>query len=207
MPPTRVLALTKTRAPMVVLFRLHQLVHQRGRGREPHSALLPARREDVELYGVDIPLINAFARVERGCSQVILFEGIQQVVLFYAHLITAMNLLNRLRPNRHIDIDGWRETEGAAFSLAGFSLLYNYMKTGQVLIALGDILGPAALHNTRLGYAATIAFLLAHELGHLVLGHTGPSGAVAERNQVPLAVEQNINRYQENEFAAPALRP
>jgi hypothetical protein len=67
---------------------------------------------------------------------------------------------------------------------------------------LGDILGPAALHNTRLGYAATIAFLLAHELGHLVLGHAGPSGAVAERNQVPLAIEENINRYQENEFAA-----
>ena len=158
--------------------------------------------QDVELYGVEVPYINAFARLERQARQVILFDGVQQVALFYAHLITVINLLNQLRPERYIEIDGWREKEAASFSLAGFSLLYDYMKTGQVLIAVGDILGPVAQKNTRLGYVATIAFLLAHELGHLVLGHTGHSGAVAERNQVSLAIEQDINEYQQNEFAA-----
>ena len=158
--------------------------------------------EGVEIYGVEVPLINAFARLEKGCKQVILFEGIQQVALFYAHFITVMNLLNRLRPGRTIEIEGWREKESASFSLAGFSLLYEYMKTGEILIAVGDILGPAALRNTQLGYAATIAFLLAHELGHLVLGHTGLSGAIAERNQAPLAIGQEINQYQQNEFEA-----
>jgi hypothetical protein len=156
----------------------------------------------VELYGVDVPLINAFAREEDGISQVVLFEGIQQVVMFHAHLVTVLNLLNTLRADRCVNIDGWKENEGAAFSLAAFSLLYEYMKTGQPLIAIGDILGPSALQNTKLGYEAAIAFILAHEVGHLALGHTGPSGAISERNYVSLAIQEDINDYQQKEFEA-----
>jgi hypothetical protein len=156
----------------------------------------------VELYGVDVPLINAFAREEDGISQVVLFEGIQQVVMFHAHLVTVLNLLNTLRADRCVNIDGWKENEGAAFSLAAFSLLYEYMKSGQPLIAIGDILGPSALQNTKLGYEAAIAFILAHEVGHLALGHTGPSGAISERNYVSLAIQEDINDYQQKEFEA-----
>lgn len=170
--------------------------------REFWSADVTGAIETVEVYGVDMPLINAFARTERAHRQVILFEGIQQVVMFYAHLITVMNLLNQVRPDRSIEIDGWREREAASFSLAGFSLLYNYMKTGQALIAVGDILGPQALKNANHGYAATIAFVLAHELAHLVLGHTGASGSLSERNQVPLAISEDINEFQRREFEA-----
>jgi hypothetical protein len=156
----------------------------------------------AELFGVDVPLINAFAREEEGVRQIILFEGIQQVVLFYAHLITALNLLNILRADKYVNIDGWKEKESASFSLAAFSLLYEFMRTGQPLIALGDILGPNSLQNTKLGYEAAIAFVLAHEVGHLALGHTGMSGALSERNYVTTAVKEDINNYQQREFEA-----
>jgi hypothetical protein len=158
--------------------------------------------QHVELYGVDVPLINAFARAEEGIRQVVLFEGIQQVVMFHAHLVTVLNLLNRLRADRYVNIDGWKEKESASFSLAAFSLLYEYMKTGQPLIAIGDILGPNALRNTDLGYEAAIAFVLAHEVGHLTLGHTGLSGAISERNYISLAIQEDINNYQQKEFEA-----
>ncbi|HEY1501220.1 MAG TPA: hypothetical protein VGF88_16725 [Acidobacteriaceae bacterium] len=158
--------------------------------------------QSVELYGVDVPLINAFARKEEGVEQIVLFEGIKQIVMFHAHLVTVLNLLNRLRGDRYVNIDGWKEEEAAAFSLAAFSLLYEYMKTGQPLIAIGDILGPRALQNTRLGYEAAIAFILAHEVGHLALGHIGSSGAVSERNGISLAIEETINDYQQREFEA-----
>jgi hypothetical protein len=156
----------------------------------------------VNIYGVDIPLINAFARNEEGHQQVVIFEGIRQVVLFYAHLITVLNLLQTHRPQHRVVVDGWDAAETSAFSLAGFSLLYEYMKGGQALIAVGDILGPIALQNTKVGYEATVAFLLAHELGHLVLGHTERRGVISERNHLSLAIEENVNEYQQQEFDA-----
>jgi hypothetical protein len=156
----------------------------------------------TELYGADIPVVNAFAQVTGKRRQIILLQGIQHVVLFYAHFITVLNLLMQFRGDRHIEIDGWKETEPAAFSLAGYSLLYDYMRTGEQLIAVGDMLGPRAAQNTTLGYQATIGFLLAHELGHHVLGHTLISGTRAERNHVSLAIEESIDLFQQQEFEA-----
>jgi hypothetical protein len=158
--------------------------------------------EATELYGAEVPVINAFARLAGQGRQIILLQGIQHVVLFYAHFITVLNLLMQQRGDRHIVVDGWRETEAASFSLAGFSLLYEYMKTGEQLIAVGDLLGPRATQNTERGYQATIGFLLAHELGHHVLGHTRTSGTHAERNQVSLAIDESIDLYQQQEFEA-----
>jgi hypothetical protein len=158
--------------------------------------------EATELYGAEVPVINAFARLTRQSRQIILLQGIQHVVLFYAHFITVLSLLMQQRGDRRITIDGWKETEAASFSLAGYSLLYEYMKTGEQLIAVGDLLGPRASQNTELGYQATIGFLLAHELGHHVLGHTLTSGTHAERNQVSLAIKESIDLYQQQEFEA-----
>lgn len=172
------------------------------RYRSHWNADVSARFSSVDIYAADIPVINAFARLHEGQPQIVVCDGIRQVSLFYADFITVLNLLQTLRPDHRIVIDGWEEQEALAFSLAGFSLLYEYIRTGSPLIAIGDILGPNALRGTRLGYQASLAFLLAHELGHHVLGHTGRSPLIAERNQPPLAIGEEINRRQQQEFEA-----
>jgi hypothetical protein len=156
----------------------------------------------TDVYGAEIPIINAFARPLGRRRQIILLNGIQQLVLFYSHFITVLSLLMTQRADKTIQIDGWSESEAASFSLAGYSLMYHFMMTGDTLMAIGDILGPKATKNTDQGYQATIGFLLAHELGHHVLGHTKSSGTIAERNQVSLAIDEPIDSYQQMEFEA-----
>ena len=166
------------------------------------------RISTVDIYGADIPLINAFARLEGGRRQVVVFDGIRQVVLFYAHLITVLNLLQTRRPHRRLVVDGWDEEEMASFSLAGFSLLYEYMKNGHALIAVGDILGPIALQNTQHGYAATVAFLMAHELGHP--SWATPGDPVSFRNETTCLwrlgrILTNTNNRSLKQTAMPSL--
>lgn len=170
------------------------------------------RIASTEIYGVDLPVFNAFARKADKTGQVIVFDGIRQVIMFYAQLIHVLNLLQTLRSDRRIQFEHMDETECHAFSLAAFSVLANYLNTGRPLGAVGDILGPNARRTAEIGYMGAIAFITAHELGHLALGHTGVRGVVPERNAFPLAIEEHVNEdqyyeFEADDYALAALRP
>jgi hypothetical protein len=155
----------------------------------------------IEVYGVDVAAVNAFARLDEDRRQIVIFSGLTDVIIFHAQLRTILNLLQKTRANQVVSVDGWSESEASTFSMAAFTILADFLR-GQALISLDGILGPKAAQNVKIGYEASIAFTLVHELAHHVLGHIELGNAVAERNSFSLPIDENINTRQTNELAA-----
>jgi hypothetical protein len=175
---------------------------------EQHRPILIPKRADyfseAEIYGVDVPVVNAVPLVDEGRRQIVVFDGILQIIRFYADLMWVLNLLMSKRSDRTFVLDEQSIPEANAFSMAAFSILADFVNTRRTLIALSDILGPNARHHALFGYAGAVAFVLAHESGHLALGHTGfKNTALFERN-AGLAIKEDIGRFQQLEFDADA---
>jgi hypothetical protein len=160
---------------------------------------------EIEIYGVDLPVINAIARVEETRPQIILFHGLLHFIHFYADLVNVLHLLMTLRPAKEILVNGETWDEARAFSAAGFAILAHFMDTGQVPCAVGDLLGPTTRRNIEIGYTGAVLFVLAHEAGHIALGHTSNKRLVAERKSHALRIDEQLSLPQEQELEADAF--
>ncbi|WP_343699662.1 hypothetical protein [Caulobacter sp.] len=159
------------------------------------------RFDRVELYGVASPLPLASVRFDGAQHQIVIFNGLIQQVHFFADLITVLDGLIALRPETRVDPREGALLEAEAFSMAGFSLLSAFLRTGQPLPPLHDMLGPGRRQNVKLGVAAAIAFALLHELSHVELGHLA-GGARNDIGHMALLEPEHLSLYQAEELEA-----
>ena len=139
-----------------------------------------------------------------GSLQIILFSGLLRAMMCYVEIIVFMNLLQARRPSATMAYDGRDNPEAAAFSLAAFSILDNFLVRGVPPIAFGDMLGPRALTKVKLGFAVAAVFVLAHD-GHLHPGHDLRTPGLSARASASLVLEEEIDDYQRQEFDANAF--
>lgn len=172
---------------------------------DAHKNILSEEASDllseIDIFGVNLDLCNAFARIDSGHKQIIVFDGLLYLIRFYADLVTILPLLNYYYPDETIEINGEKESVAQLFSTAGLSLIVDYIENGGALVDLSPILGPVAKRNSELGYLGAIVFLLAHEAGHIELGHCDMSYH-SERYVGNLAIKEEIDNYQNQEFEA-----
>jgi hypothetical protein len=156
----------------------------------------------VELYGVDSPYANAIPEVEAPRKRIFVFEGFQQLFLYFAYLIRVLDGLQNHRANAEIVVEGERLAEPLAFSMAAFSILSNAMARQFWLPPLEDMLGPRAKSEVMYAYRAGMLFVLLHELGHIELGHLGLDGVRSERGHFDLAEPELLSEIQREELEA-----
>lgn len=174
------------------------------------SIFLPdvaAGLRETHIFGVDLPLVNAFAQVERDQRQIVVYEGLMQLAKFYLDQTWIVNLLvlspsgERVRIGGSAFLDKIEMDEAVAFSTASWLMIEHFIESGSPLVSVDDLLGPSVQRYVAYGYLCTMAFVLAHEYGHLFLGHTEGGRTTARRN-FSLAVEESLTRSRADEFAA-----
>jgi hypothetical protein len=173
------------------------------------------RLREIEIYGVDLPLINALARQnpESGRPQIIVFNGLLQLVRYYTDILTVLSYLQRARPGaRYRRSGGEDEDESLALSTACFAILSDFMQGGKEPGAIGDLLGPTARSDVRQASRKAAAFTLLHELGHHELGHVERKRPFSETGHLDLVEGEALNLRQRMELEADhhavrALRP
>lgn len=159
------------------------------------------RLKGVDVFGINIPVCDAFPRIKDSHHQLIIFDGLLYLIRFYADLQNLLALMNTYRSDAQITIDEEAMPEALALSLAAHALIVENIETGALLPDIGDLLGPIASKRAGIGYAGAVMFLLFHELGHIDCGHLS-SGFLSERNISSLAIPEEINDYQNKEFEA-----
>ena len=158
--------------------------------------------QSVDIYGVDLPIVNAVSRIWKGRRQVVVFSGLLQVVRQFGDLVTVLSHPQAQRADATLVIDGNTVSEADEFSKAGFAVLADFTQSGRAMFAVGDILGRTSRRNVNIGYTSAVLFILAHEFGHLYLRHTTTAPIILRRHTLDLVVDEAINADQEAEFEA-----
>jgi hypothetical protein len=161
-----------------------------------------ARFEVVELYGVDSQLPLATTLFDGARHKVVVFNGLIHQVHFFADLISVLDGLIACRPEATFLWNGGEALEAEVFSMAGFSLLSTFLRTGQLPSPIHDMLGSIRRRNVKLGVAASIAFAALHELAHVELGHLEGLGLRNDIGHLALLEPEPLSRYQAEELAA-----
>lgn len=178
---------------------LRNLVDKHTHFLQPGAAAL---FQDIDLYGTDLAVADAIPRIKDGRRQVIVFEGLCQLIHFYADLITVFDLLQTQRSDCVVLVDDAEQPEALAFSLASFALIADFIETGRTLNPISRLLGRRSRRNAAIGYLGAVLFVLLHEAGHLHLGHTEQAPGNSERPPVSPALAEDITPYQQREFDA-----
>lgn len=163
----------------------------------------------VGILGVDDPYINAFALRDRTAPDgaVVVFEGLLHLIHYFTDLIAVLSQLQTERPDAVIDDgSGGHHPEALLFSMAGFVLLAHFLETGEYPPLLHDLLGSDARRNVKIGFGASVVFLLLHEVAHVTLGHADVGGATSEAAALGgLEGEASLALRQELEADAQAM--
>jgi len=165
---------------------------------EEAAALL----KEADFFGVDLPYVNAIPRTRKGRHQVIVFTGLLKTVQFYGELIQLLNLMLLQRPNATLNVDGYAESEALMFSSAAFAGLAGLVDRQQPLPKFRRLLGIHARKHAAIGYLFAVLFILAHEIGHLRLGHLYAAPELSERMPTSFAIPEELSRYQSHELEA-----
>ena len=162
--------------------------------------------EETDIFGVDLPITNAIPRIEieKGRRQVIVFGGLLKLIRYYTHLVHVLDLIQKLRSDKTVEVHGQTKSEAEAFSLAASALTACFVRNGDALPEIDDLLGPVTIQHARNGFESALLFIMIHELGHLMLGHTKQRHLLSERRPVSLALPEEINAYQQDELEADA---
>jgi hypothetical protein len=157
---------------------------------------------DVDLYGVDLEIIDANPRQSGGRRQIIVFSGLIRIVRYYAQLTRVLYELPINRPGRMFRYDGAERPEAAAFSDAAMSIMADYLISGSAPPRLDPLLAPRAQAHAENGCIGALLFVLLHELGHLKHGHLRDGFERFERPRIALLLDEAIDEYQNAEFQA-----
>ena len=158
---------------------------------------------EVELYGADFWYANALPTLEPR-RRIIVFDGLQQLFVFYADIIRVLDALQIHRPNATAEIGNETMLEVDAFSLSAFSILSDSLTNLRQPIVIHDMLGPKARAEVMSAYQLGMTFVLLHELGHIELGHVNLSTVRSERAHIGLAISEELDAFQRDELAADA---
>ncbi len=159
--------------------------------------------EETDIYGVAFGSCNSVARVEKKRKQIIIFEGILNLIKLYTDFIKAADVLKNKRGDKKILVDGVLENERDIFSQAVFIIAMDYIKTGEGFVDIGDILPDKERMESESGVMASKIFLLLHELAHLKLGHNKLGGETYfEFNSQELLIKEELNKLQQRELEA-----
>ena len=156
----------------------------------------------TDIYGISCGLCNAFIRQKVGRNQIIIPDGILKLIRLYADYTTIMPLMQSSRRTKTISIDGQILSELEAFSDAIMASIVHYVDTGESIANLEGLLGPTAKLNADVGYTGAVIFLVAHEMGHLKLGHLDGDSFRSARMPPPLAISELINVSKAEELEA-----
>lgn len=159
----------------------------------------------TDMFGVPVNFIDATVRRKEGRDQIFMFEGMQQLIFFYASLIRVMDLLGVEQPDYTVTVGGEDHPAVVLAGMAGFAILADGMATGREFGAISDLVDPAAFRNTGLGYQGAVMFILLHELGHIERGHLGSGIGRSEVHEMELAFPEEIRSRQLKEFEADAF--
>lgn len=170
------------------------------------SDTVKARLASVSLFGVESSYINAFAFLDgHGRENILVCDGLRQLVHYFADLITVLGLLMKLRPGATIgNSEGNRHDEAELFSMAGFVLLSDYLETGRFLPNLHEMLGEQHRQNVKHGFMAAMIFVMLHELAHLHLGHVLLDRPKSEAAALALLEPERLSVEQQDELDADA---
>lgn len=157
---------------------------------------------ETDLFGVDLPIVNAIPFRRAGRRNVIVFNGLLQAVRYYADLVNLLNLMLQHRPDEVINLDGSPVRETLAFSMAAFSGMAGAIDRGLSLPPIRALLPVEARRNAAIGYLFAVLFIIAHEIGHLHLGHLNITPELTERIPVTLAVDEDVGVAAAQEFEA-----
>ena len=165
-----------------------------------------ARRQlsKVVIFGIDIPVCDAFPNVSNHVQKIILFDGLLYLIRFYADLQTIIALLIEQASHLTIEVADEPMPIALAMSLAGYTALAESIDSGHQLMDISAVLGPRAQQRVAYGFGAATLFFLLHELGHLVCGHMD-RGYVSERVTIETRVREAINPNHQMEFEADAF--
>lgn len=148
--------------------------------------------ESCEIYLIDEPICNAFATQKNG-NKIIVFDGLLQVIRFYINLIKISHLFNLFEPEKQDEADD--------FLTAGFALLIDFIQTGEDLPEIKDLLPPDFESEAKIGFSASVLFVLCHEVAHLILGHTKATYR-SERRLGSLRLDETEKEEKTIEFEA-----
>lgn len=153
-----------------------------------------SRIKELDFYGVAVPVADAIARIDAQRQQIIVFDGLLQLIGAYGDLMAAITLLSLVRPSRTVSINGISTPELDAYTEAGFAILAHCVETGVLAVEFRRILGPQARQRVDVAHAGAVLFVLAHEAGHLHLGHLNADCAfTSERAYAALAVQESLS--------------
>lgn len=161
--------------------------------------------QDVEIYGVDIPHIDAIPRIRPdGRRQIIIFDALKHLIHYYADLTNVAARLQRLRPDaRGAPGMDAIERESLIFLMAGHSILSAFLEAPHLVPAtIHDMLGPTARQHARSAFILGVIFIILHEFAHLELGHCATGHIVSERPVPRLAQSEELSAMQLREFEA-----
>lgn len=161
-----------------------------------------ARLARQQIFGVASDYIGAVVRPSGSEVQIIIFEGFLAFLHHFASTVTLLNAFLSEPPGDPVSWRGQQIDEAEAVSLALFSLLAHFVRTGVRPPAIDHALNDLERQNVRLGVAASIAFAALHELAHFELGHLAGDRARSEIGYVALLEEEALSAYQIEEFEA-----
>lgn len=181
-----------------------------------HSMIASTQRElgeealrrlaQVEIYGEESLYINAIPNMRRRVKRIIVFDGLKHLIHYHTDLIKVLDRLQVHRPDAQYELpDGSTVAECLAFSMAGFSILSDFLETLRTPVAIHDMLGPRARAEVVAAFRGALCFVLLHELAHIELGHLSISGVNSERLHFSLLEREAMNACKEDELAADAF--
>lgn len=156
--------------------------------------------ERVEVLGHEASYINALPTSD---GRIVVFDGLRHLILFHTNLTKVLEQLQRCRPQAtHQLSDGTVLPEALAFSLAGYSILADFLTSLHSPPVLADVLGPVPKAHALAAYKGAMCFVLLHELAHIRLGHLRGEPTRSETLAASILSPEVLTEAQQDELGA-----